>query len=68
MSDKNKIIIDISRQKAIAGKIYNIDNVEYIALDTLSGCTVCIAECKPELCNELPLCSSDRTSVIFREV
>ena len=54
----------MQRIKAEHGQQYG----DYKAEQSDNGCTGCIAEWNPELCNELPLCSSDRTSVIFREV
>ena len=52
----------MKRLKAETGQKYG----EYKAVQSDFGCTGCIAECKPELCNELPLCSSDKNSVIFK--
>jgi len=54
-----------SRLKAIAGKKYIVDDVEYIAVETFSGCKGCIAENNENLCNKLPICSVSDLSVIY---
>jgi hypothetical protein len=62
--------MDISRQKAKAGQIYNIDNIDYIALDTFSGCKGCVSdfENSDPKCTDFPLCSTESLSVIFIKV
>lgn len=62
--------MNYSRQKARAGQIYKINDINYIALDTMSGCKGCVSDCEnSELkCTDFPLCSDSDLSVIFIKV
>jgi hypothetical protein len=62
--------MDYSRQKAKAGQIYNINNTDYITLDTMSGCQGCVSDCENSepKCTDFPLCSTESLSVIFIKV
>ena len=59
-------MIKQSRIKAIPGQKYAVDKVDYIALDSFSGCQGCVADTdNKHLCNELPICTDADMSVIF---
>lgn len=58
----------MSREKAVSGKRYIVDGVEYIALDTFSGCKGCAMENEEKKCTEFPLCSDADLSVIFLKI
>ncbi len=55
-----------SRLKAVAGEKYIVGSVEYIAVDTLSGCKGCAMEF--EKCVDFPICTDADLSVIFKEI
>ena len=39
---------------------------KYTAIKTENRCEGCVAEHDPALCNDMPICSSDSESVIFK--
>ena len=59
-------MIKQNRIKAVSVNKYAVDKVDYIALDSFSGCQGCVADVdNKHLCNELPICTDADISVIF---
>jgi len=48
--------------------VYKFGEVDVIAIETKERCRGCVAAFLPDRCSEMPLCTSDNNSVIFKAV